>query len=123
MTESIEQELYKDTTGMWRFCGERNENQAHILQCKSEKQEIVQTDLLQVLDDDLTTEKTHPDIVMLMVLAAKGENIGRLTVEEENKELRILIEEQTEIGQYNHLLGFWSQQWKKYQKQYTPEQG
>ena len=72
-----------------------------------------------VLDDDLTLERTHPDLVTLFLHVVQGGNLEDITINEENEELWMLVNKHIDIGQHNFLLGFWRLKWKAYQKQYA----
>ena len=69
---------------------------------------------LQLLEENLVENNTHPDLVTIIVCSAhtvKGQVMFDIDRHPEAERMRLLLEEQKKVGWYFFLMRFWSRKW------------
>ena len=108
------------------LCGMRTETTTHVLCCTDAEATRARQQERKILERDLNNLGTHPDLVTLIVDAAKyptGPNSPDVTSNPMEDHLRRIIETQGNIGWTNFLCGFWATAWSEMQGQYSHSRG
>ena len=79
MAEKREKVLYCKTNSTCKLCGKEIEDQHHVINCKAQELVDLRTELPDVLEDLLSSEKSHPYLSSRILLISKGKQIKTTT--------------------------------------------